>query len=132
MKYYVLVGFLGLSALFYSCGGGEGPEEPDPFSDMPKKEVSPGQQLFVQNCLQCHYVEKDKIGPKLRGFMAYWDHDTARVRAFIRNSQEVIKSGDPRAVAVYEQYNKSIMTPMPHLTDEEIDLIIEYIEGPAQ
>src|SRR5690606_12087309 len=131
MKYYVLLGFLGISILFYACGSGESPENPDPFADAPKKEISAGQQLFVQNCLQCHYVEKDKIGPKLRGFMAYWDNDTTRVRAFIRNSQELIRSGDPRAVEIYEQYNKSIMTPMPHLTDQEIDLIVEYIEGPA-
>ncbi len=126
------LGFLGLSMLFYSCqGSGESGQQTDPFADAPTREISAGQQLFVQNCLQCHYVEKDKIGPKLRGFMAHWNHDTARVRAFIRNSMEVIKSGDPRAVEVYEQYNKSVMTPMPHLSDEQIDQIIEYIEGPS-
>lgn len=132
MKYSVLLVLLGLSVIAYSCGGsGETPVQDDPFAEAPAKEISAGQQLFMQNCLQCHYVEKEKIGPALRGFMVHWDNDTARVRAFIRNAPEVIKSGDPRAVAVYEQYNKTLMTPMPHLSDAQIDQIIEYIEGPS-
>src|SRR5271170_1742930 len=29
--------------------------------------VDPGQQLFEKRCTGCHSLEKDKIGPRLRG-----------------------------------------------------------------
>jgi cytochrome c2 len=90
-------------------------------------EMSQGHKLFLNNCLQCHNIKTDKIGPKLEGVFSRWDNDTTQMYAFIRNSQQVIKSGYPRAVKVYRDYNQTIMTPMPHLTDDDIDQIMGYI-----
>jgi cytochrome c2 len=89
--------------------------------------MSPGHKLFLNNCLQCHNIKTDKIGPKLEGVMARWNNDTTQIYAFIRNSQAVIKSGHPRAVKVYDEFNQTMMTPMPHLTDNDIRQIVEYI-----
>lgn len=100
-------------------------------SSTTPKTVSRGENLFKQNCRVCHTPEKALTGPALKGVLARWDNDTARVRAFIKNSAKLIREGDPRAVQVYNDWNKVSMTPMTHLSDEQIDLILEYIEAPA-
>jgi mono/diheme cytochrome c family protein len=91
--------------------------------------MSAGRQVFINNCVQCHNVKTDKIGPKLEGSLAHWDNDTARFRAFVRNSQDMIQAGDPRAVQVAKEWNYTMMTPMPHLTDKDIDQVLEYINS---
>jgi hypothetical protein len=59
--------------------------------------------------------------------MSRWNNDTARITRFIKNSQEAINMGDPRAIDIYEKWNKTIMTPMPHLTDKDVIELIDYI-----
>jgi cytochrome c2 len=110
----------------YSCGTQEAVTNTETTTSA-QPEISQGQKLFINNCVQCHNIKKDKIGPKLEGVLARWDNDTTRIHAFIHNSQEAIKKGDPRAVAVYKEWNETMMTPMPHLSDGEIDAILEYI-----
>ncbi len=113
--------------LVAACGSNESND-----SSTEKKATAPiydhGKELFVQNCIQCHRPNRDAIGPALKGVMAKWDNDTANLRAFVRNSGKVIESGHPRAVKVYEEWNKVLMTPLPHLTNEDIDEILEYVE----
>lgn len=92
-------------------------------------QLTAGKKLFVDNCALCHSVKKDKMGPALEGSLARWDNDTARLTAFIRNSPEFIKSGDPYARELYDKWNKATMTPFPHLTDEEVLQIIDYVEN---
>lgn len=115
-------------AISLSACGTEGNTSSSENIPEPAPTVSNGQKLFVNNCVQCHNVKTDKIGPKLEGSLARWNNDTARIHAFIKNSQAVIKAGDPRAIEVYEQYNKTVMTPMTHLSDGEINEILEYVE----
>ena len=53
--------------------------------------------------------------------------------SWIKNSSELIASGDEQAVAVFEQYNKSVMTAFPYFTNDDIDNILAYIKaGPAE
>ncbi|MFT5167334.1 MAG: hypothetical protein ACI8P3_002571, partial [Saprospiraceae bacterium] len=40
----------------------------------------------------------------------------------------VIASGDSYAVGIYNEYNKSVMTSFPNLTDEEINSVLVYIQ----
>lgn len=118
-----------LSALVLaSCGNSESTTNNAP-ATTEEAPMHPGKQIFINNCLQCHTVGMDKIGPKLAGSFARWDNDTARFRAFVRNSQDMIKAGDPRAVQVAKEWNYTMMTPMPHLTDKDIDDVLEYINS---
>lgn len=127
----IISGLAFIALAFASCSGGSNEksvrDEDKNIEGAAKVEMSAGHKLFVNNCIQCHNIKTDKIGPALEGVMSRWNNDTARVYAFIRNSQEVIKKGDPRAVEVYEKYNHTMMTPMPHLTDQDINQILEYI-----
>jgi mono/diheme cytochrome c family protein len=122
MKKYI---FIACSPLFASCGSESNVQ--DNRATESKPAVSAGKQVFINNCIQCHNLKTDKIGPKLEGSFANWGNDTLRFRAFIRNSKAAIESGDPRAVEVAKQWNNTLMTEMPHLTDNDINDILDYI-----
>lgn len=83
-----------------------------------------GEALFKDNCASCHSIEKDKVGPALKGVASR--RDLAWIRNFVRNSEIVIKSGDKTAVALYQKYQAD-MTKFPTFTNAEIDSIVAYI-----
>lgn len=121
MKFRVLAPVVGM-VLLCACGNSE--EGNTTNNNAP---ISKGQQLFNTYCLQCHSLDKDKMGPALKGAIKHWDNDTARIAAYIRDAEETIANGDPRAVEVAEEWNHAMMPPMPQLSDEEINAILEYI-----
>lgn len=86
-----------------------------------------GQALFVQNCAACHQKDRDAVGPALKGVLDRWGGDKGRLHAFIRNNQDVIAKGDPRAVEVKKKWG-GVMPPFPQLTDAQIDAILSYVE----
>ena len=86
--------------------------------------VSQGEALFKGNCTVCHQINEKVIGPPLRD--VHKRQPISWVKAFIKNSQKVIQSGDPYAVALYEEYNKTQMTPFD-FSDTELDAIVAYI-----
>ena len=48
---------------------------------------------------------------------------------FTKNANAMIKSGDPEAKKVFEEYNQSAMTSFEKLSDAEIMAIIHCIES---
>jgi cytochrome c551/c552 len=86
-----------------------------------------GKQLFNQKCASCHAPDKQLVGPALKGVEEKWA-DRGQLYSWIRNSAAVVKSGYPRAVEVYNQFNKIQMTAFPELTDKDIDAILVYVE----
>jgi mono/diheme cytochrome c family protein len=96
-------------------------------------DVAKGKELFIANCASCHAKNmKDRLtGPALGGTQARWAGREALLYKWIRNSQAVIASGDSYAVKLYGEYNKSVMTAFPNLTDGDIDNILGYIDGVA-
>lgn len=91
-----------------------------------------GKQLFNQKCASCHAIDKKLVGPALKGVEDRWP-EKAQLYAWIRNSSAVVKSGYPRAVEVYTEYNKVQMTAFPELKDADIDAILSYISaGPVK
>lgn len=95
-----------------------------------------GKELFTSKCTSCHTIGKGKlIGPDLYGISER--REEAWLIKWIRNNQELIKSGDADAIAVYEEYNKTAMTAFPELSDDDIRSILVYVEekgnaAPAQ
>jgi mono/diheme cytochrome c family protein len=84
-----------------------------------------GRSLFHTNCSQCHSVHREIIGPMLASIPK--KKSEAWLQKFIKNSQQVIVSGDPYAIFLYEQYNQQVM-PSFRLSNEEINNILYYIE----
>ncbi len=97
-------------------------------------EVSPdaGKKLFKNYCGTCHAknMVSASTGPALAGSQERWDDDEA-LYAWIRNSQQLIQDGHPRALELWEEYKPTIMTAFPSLTDDEIGSILAFVNGTA-
>lgn len=93
----------------------------------PAGAQTPEAEKNFQQCRACHNLEGPKlVGPSLAGITERREQDW--LIRFIRNSQEVIQSGDPIAVKVYEENNKIPMPPH-NLSDEQIIDILKYIKN---
>ena len=67
--------------------------------------------------------------PGLKGARERWD-GKGDIYAWIRNSQEYLKTGNEYANKLFEGGTKSVMTPMA-LSDEEIDAVLYYADNYA-
>ncbi|MDP4762918.1 MAG: c-type cytochrome [Salibacteraceae bacterium] len=91
-----------------------------------------GEALFKANCTACHKIDKKMIGPALQGAKAKWAERTGSDEAIIswvKNSTAYMKtSGDDYAISLFEEYNKTLMTPMA-LTSEEVIAVLDYVDN---
>jgi cytochrome c551/c552 len=91
-----------------------------------------GEALFKANCTACHKIDKKVVGPALQGARARWAERTGSddaIVAWVKNSQGYMKeSSDAYAKQLFEDYNKSVMTPMA-LTTEEVVSVLDYIDN---
>jgi mono/diheme cytochrome c family protein len=83
-----------------------------------------GKELFNANCASCHKLDAASTGPALRGVAD--KHDRQWIYKWVHNSSEMIKSGDADAVALFNKYNKVVMTAFPQLSEGDIDNILAY------
>ena len=101
-------------------------------SNLNAQEGDPvtGKSLFNANCAACHQLDKKMTGPALRNVEQRLSDDEGLDRdwlaAWIRNSSGVIKSGDAYANKIYNEYGGAAMTPMPQLSDDDINNILAY------
>lgn len=110
-------------ATCFTVSGQEIPTDP--------ANVQAGKQLFDANCRSCHRVQQKLVGPALAGV-----YDRAPsiqwIIDFVHNSSAVIASGDPYAVQLYNEYNKTQMTAFTSLTEEQILDILAYVKAEAE
>ena len=98
----------------------------DPAVANTDEAIAAGKTVFNANCKTCHKLDQKYIGPALRG--ATDRNSAAWVKTWIKNSQAVIASGDAYAVALYKEYNNSIMPSYAFFSDTELDGVLAYIE----
>lgn len=85
-----------------------------------------GKELFKSNCASCHKLNGKAVGPALAGVTDKYEREW--LYPWIKNSAAMIASGDPRAVAIYNEYNQTNMNSFPLLTDEDIEAILAYTD----
>ena len=91
-------------------------------------DVANGEKIFKQNCTACHMMTDARlVGPGLKGITDKYEKEW--LISWIRNSQALIASGDERAIAIFEEYNKSVMTSFDFSDDEFSDLLA-YLANP--
>ncbi|MDG1269347.1 MAG: cytochrome c, partial [Ulvibacter sp.] len=83
-----------------------------------------GEKLFKANCAACHKLYKKATGPALYSVGDKYEKEW--LYSWIKNSAALIASGDSRANAIFEEYNKSAMNVFPGLSDKDIDDIVAY------
>jgi len=81
---------------------------------------------FSQRCSACHtYGRGIKVGPDLKGVNDRRRHDW--LLKFIHQSSAVIKSGDPTATTLFEQFKHQRMPDWTDLSEQDIDDILHYL-----
>lgn len=111
----------------WACGN-SGQTSISDFKTADATRASLAENIFTEKCSICHSINEDKIGPALAGTAARWGKDAEKLKAFIRNSQAYINTGDPYATKLYEKWNRSNMPAFPNLTDEELEALVVYIQ----
>ena len=92
------------------------------------EDVAKGEQIFKQNCTACHMMTDAKlVGPGLKGVTDKYEKEW--LIKWIRNSQELIASGDERAIKIYEEYNKVAMSSF-YFSDDEFSDLLAYMANP--
>lgn len=86
-------------------------------------DVAKGKSIFNAKCASCHKLNKKSTGPALAGVTERRTREW--LQKWIRNNIEFRASGDPDAIAIFEEYG-TVMTPFPGLTDEDIDNVLAY------
>ena len=90
------------------------------------QNIEEGEKLYKANCTACHHIDNKLIGPALRGVSDKYSEEW--LIKWIKNSAEMIAAGDPDAIAIWEEYNKSPMTAFPYFSDDDVRNILAYIE----
>lgn len=88
--------------------------------------LSVGKQLFKSRCAACHGIVSEITGPALANITN--KHNETWIINFVRNSQQMIKSGDEAAKAIFEAFNSLPMPPQKDLSDNDIRNILAYIQ----
>jgi hypothetical protein len=83
-----------------------------------------GMELFNQHCASCHSFIENEIGPNLNGITSEVDKEWLKV--FIKDPEGTVKSGDERAVALFEKYNL-YMPSFAMLNDQDLEDLLGFI-----
>ena len=89
-------------------------------------DAEAGKALFNANCAACHKLYKKATGPALFGVSKKYDRQW--LYDWIHDSAALIASGDSKAIAIFEENNKSPMTAFPGLSTTDIDNILAYTD----
>lgn len=85
-----------------------------------------GEAIFQTRCSACHTVGGGRrVGPDLKGVSER--HSDDWIVKFVQSSQTVVKSGDPAATKLFDEF-KVVMPDQP-LSAAEVKSIIEYTKG---
>ncbi|TXF89071.1 cytochrome c [Neolewinella aurantiaca] len=91
-----------------------------------------GRRVWNANaCGSCHNknMKDDMTGPALRGVTERWaDYPEQDLYDWIRNSQALVAAQHPRALVVWKENDKRVMSNYPNLTDEELEGLLAFIE----
>ncbi len=94
------------------------------------QSVEEGKTLYNANCTACHAINDKVVGPALKD--VHKRREEAWLIKWIKNSQALVKSGDPIAVQVFKENNEALMTPFESLTDVQIKSIIAYVKAESE
>ncbi|MBI2969011.1 MAG: c-type cytochrome [Bacteroidetes bacterium] len=93
-------------------------------------DTSEGEKLFKTTCVACHTIGKGRlVGPDLKDVHTRKPEDW-QIK-WIRNSTEVINSGDEYGRKLFEEFNK-VMMPANNFTDDQIKSILSYIKAEGE
>ncbi len=89
--------------------------------------IDDGKAIFSVRCAACHNVNVKVVGPALAGV------DQRRsinwIINFVHSSQTLVKKNDKDAVALFNEFNYTVMPDHPDLSDDQIKSIVDYVKS---
>jgi nitrate reductase gamma subunit len=86
-----------------------------------------GEALFQQHCGVCHAMtSKDLVGPGMAGVADRRSEEW--LTEWILNPMKMVEGGDEQAVEVYEKFNQVPMPAFEHLSEDDINALVQYIQ----
>ncbi len=95
-------------------------------SAFAQADVAKGEAIFKAKCTTCHAIKDRVVGPAL-GPQLDTEKDDKWLTKWIENNQALINAKDPKALAIYNQFNQSGMTVFGELTDGDVANILAYV-----
>jgi len=89
-------------------------------------DAAKGEALFKNKCTSCHKLGEIMTGPAL-GPLITSETDDKWLTKWIQNNQALIAAKDPKAVAIFNQFQQKNMTVFADLTDADAGNIITYV-----
>ncbi len=91
-----------------------------------------GAKLFKQNCAACHKIDAKLVGPQLKGAMAKWENagEKELMYEWIASPTDLYETGKSKMAAAIWDFSPAPMSPLPHLTREEVDAIFAFADAP--
>ncbi|HCN51133.1 MAG TPA: quinol:cytochrome C oxidoreductase [Chryseobacterium sp.] len=93
-----------------------------------------GEKLFKANCTACHALDKQVVGPPLKGVVervkTEGGVDKDWLHKWIKDNKALRASGDKYANEIFEKFNKTEMQVFPNLTEKDIDDILAFTTNP--
>ncbi|MFY0643063.1 MAG: c-type cytochrome [Bacteroidia bacterium] len=93
------------------------------------ERIEEGSTLFGSNCASCHALDGKVVGPALGDVVSKYDGDYEWIVSWIKNNDKLRKSGDERALAIYDEYGGQAMNLFENLSDAQITSILMWIEN---
>lgn len=127
-----LGGIMGIILMVWMYSKYNGQQHVDPSTEIAMKvndKIIKGKKLYDKECVACHKVEtnEDLTGPSLCGVTKKRSKEW--LIAFTKNSQQMIASGDPDALNLWNKWQPTVMQDFEHLSDEDLDCIYSYIDN---
>lgn len=136
-RLFALVFALALTAVGYAQEAGMEPADqtsdtadgaPEQAAATSGGDAAAGKELFNTNCAACHKLYNRAVGPALHGVTDKQDKEW--LYKWIKNNKALRDSGDPDAIAIFNEFNQSNMPAFPQLSDADIDNILAYTDTP--
>ena len=110
--------------------GWKRPPQMDNYLNAPQlRDLPLGEQLFRTRCASCHTVTghelQGALGPDLLGVTR--QRETTWLMNWLRAPDQMLKEGDPIAIALFDKYNKLAM-PNLRLNQEECSELIAFLD----
>jgi len=86
-----------------------------------------GKAIFTTRCAACHNVNVKVVGPALAGVEER--RSVEWITNFVHSSQALVKKNDKDAVALFNQFNNTIMPDHPDISEVQIRSILDYIKA---
>ncbi|MES2485923.1 MAG: cytochrome c, partial [Bacteroidota bacterium] len=92
-------------------------------------DAAKGEATFKSTgCNGCHKIDARSTGPAL-GPLVSSDTNDKWLTSWIHDSQALVKSGDAKAKAIFEEYGQTVMPAYPQLSDGDVADILAYVRA---